>query len=702
MGVARGRCLAAGVVAGVLACVLAVAPSASAADVSVSSGAGVSSGGVVQAPSAGSPSGSPSAGSPSGSDGSGLAGSSKWPAGVPDPSSWLRNVKVSDVGAHTANVSFDWDLSYLRNGKQNGSYKDQYNNTGKWKVDYTGGGKYSPWYGAAVNPAKDADGVCFTIGVTRVTSITPVNGSRYIMNYPLDCGDSDPTSPFTGVSDSKMTASDYQRFFGTYTWKLYQGGKVTGQSFYHYNDDPQPLAKSGVWKGHYDMALIGLDANTLYGNTKDTIFDENGFDSGITWGANPSLEAAEETAADLYDKGVRTATKVDIRSLRLGVALHLKDSSKAVQQCKADKSTTNKSACNVVFPSVGDAPDDGPRDFSGYVTAVIPDFRTGVEPAVASSVSKLPGSAKGLLSVDASAVKQGSVARFYVDGLKKAARGKADASGLFWYAYIYSSPQRLSGPDGAPYVTVRKDSKGRYYFDAIVPSGLKTGSHTVSLVDGSGACQGWTPVTVAAGSGYARFRDVSSSTPHADDIGWLADAKVSEGWLEPDGSRTFRGMDSVKRQDMAAFLRREASRRGADGVPAGSGYARFRDVSSSTPHADDIGWLSDAKVSEGWSEPDGSHTFRGMDSVKRQDMAAFLRREATLMGVPGASSWKPSDEDWKRFRDVTRDTPHAEDVLWLAHAGVSTGYADGTFGGMLPVYRQDMAAFLHRLDNLKK
>ncbi|MGO5319722.1 leucine-rich repeat domain-containing protein, partial [Bifidobacterium boum] len=58
------------------------------------------------------------------------------------------------------------------------------------------------------------------------------------------------------------------------------------------------------------------------------------------------------------------------------------------------------------------------------------------------------------------------------------------------------------------------------------------------------------------------FRDVSSSTPHASDIGWLADAKVSEGWLEPDGSRTFRGMDSVKRQDMAAFLRREAKRLG--------------------------------------------------------------------------------------------------------------------------------------------
>ncbi|MCF2562500.1 S-layer homology domain-containing protein, partial [Bifidobacterium boum] len=62
----------------------------------------------------------------------------------------------------------------------------------------------------------------------------------------------------------------------------------------------------------------------------------------------------------------------------------------------------------------------------------------------------------------------------------------------------------------------------------------------------------------------------------------------------------------------------------------------FRDVSSSTPHASDIAWLADAGVSTGWREPDGSYSFRGMDSVKRQDMAAFLRREAKRLGVKDA------------------------------------------------------------------
>ncbi|MGG6304338.1 hypothetical protein ACQXX8_07760, partial [Bifidobacterium thermophilum] len=547
----RGRCWAAGVVAGVLACVLAVAPSASAdpssvaGGASVSSGAGVS-GGVVQSPSAGSP--SPS-GSPSVSDGLGLAGSSSWPAGMPDPSSWLRNVKVSDVGAHTADVSFDWDLSYLLNGKQNGKFKEDTDGvtwTGGWKVDYVSGSsdEYRQAYGAAVDPAKDIDGVCFTIGVVRATSITPVSGDRYPMYYySLDCDDSNPTSPFTGVADSKMTASDYQRIVGTKTWKLYQGGKVTGQKWLNY-DTPslaEAGAKPGTLKGHYDMALTGLDANTLYGNTKDTIF--GGYEYARSWGNNSYYEAASDTAADLYDKGVRTATKVDIRSLRLGVAVHLKDSSKAVQQCKADKHTTNKSGCNIVFPGVfGNYDDDMPFPPGGLAAAVVPDFRTGVEPVVASSTSGLPASVKGGVSVDASVVKQGSVARFYVNGLKAAARGKADASSLFWYAYIYSSPQRLTGPDGAPYVTVKKASDGRYYFDAIVPAGLKAGSHTVSLTDGSGACQGWTPVTVTAADTAVMFRlynrftgehFYTSSSVERDSlvkVGWRSEGT---GWVAP-------------------------------------------------------------------------------------------------------------------------------------------------------------------------
>ena len=130
-------------------------------------------------------------------------------------------------------------------------------------------------------------------------------------------------------------------------------------------------------------------------------------------------------------------------------------------------------------------------------------------------------------------------------------------------------------------------------------------------------------------------------------------------------------------------------------------FITFRDVSGSTSHAEDIQWLVDNGISTGWKEADGSFTFRGMSPVVRQDMAAFLRREAKNRNIADARTWQPSAADWKRFKDVDRSTPHAEDVLWLAHAGISTGWkeADGTFtfGGTIPVYRQDMAAFLKRL-----
>ena len=189
------------------------------------------------------------------------------------------------------------------------------------------------------------------------------------------------------------------------------------------------------------------------------------------------------------------------------------------------------------------------------------------------------------------------------------------------------------------------------------------------------------------------FRDVSSSTPHSADIAWTAASGISTGWIEPDGTRTFRGMDTVKRQDMAAFLRREAVRMGISDAaawkPSAGDWAKFRDVDRSTPHAEDILWLAHSGIAQGYS--DG--TFRGMTSVYRQDMAAFLHRLASKGG-------KGKDVEPRGFRDVTDSTPHADDIRWLGGSGVSTGYPDGSFGGMVSVYRQDMAAFLHRLDSL--
>ena len=196
------------------------------------------------------------------------------------------------------------------------------------------------------------------------------------------------------------------------------------------------------------------------------------------------------------------------------------------------------------------------------------------------------------------------------------------------------------------------------------------------------------------------FSDVTDKTPHFEDIIWLADNGVSTGWLMADGRYEFRGMDTVKRQDMAAFLRRLAAKYGIAGAkdfkPVAADWKRFKDVNSKTPHAEDILWLAKSGISTGWQETDGSWTFRGMDTVKRQDMAAFLYRLADKAGKAGGV--RPKTD----FTDVTAKTPHYKDVEWLGGSGISQGYrnANGTwrFEGMTSVYRQDMAAFLHRLN----
>ena len=229
-----------------------------------------------------------------------------------------------------------------------------------------------------------------------------------------------------------------------------------------------------------------------------------------------------------------------------------------------------------------------------------------------------------------------------------------------------------------------KDGGSKYDFSKPVTGDLTLYAH-------------WTKNTPAK----ITFRDVSGSTPHHGDIQWLADNGISTGWKTADGRYEFRGMSVVVRQDMAAFLRREAVKRNIGDAktwkPTDADWKTFRDVNRGTPHAEDILWLAHAGISTGWKEADGSSTFRGMNPVVRQDMAAFLRRLAKLGRKDGGVTPKTD------FTDVSDATPHADDVRWLGGSGISTGYRNpnGTwrFEGMTSVYRQDMAAFLHRLDN---
>ena len=186
------------------------------------------------------------------------------------------------------------------------------------------------------------------------------------------------------------------------------------------------------------------------------------------------------------------------------------------------------------------------------------------------------------------------------------------------------------------------------------------------------------------------FTDVNEDTSHAQDIWWLAAKGISTGY--PDG--TFKGQDTVVRQDMAAFLYRLAGSPAY--TPSQADKKQFVDVTEKTPHAREIWWMASIGLTQGY----GDGTFRPQNAVTRADMAAFMRRFYKAFSQHDQfRNWTPSSKAKQRFLDVNSATNKCEDIWWLGATGISLGFADARFDPIGSVVRQDMAAFLHRLNS---
>lgn len=191
---------------------------------------------------------------------------------------------VSDVGAHTANVSFDYQID------------------------------------PSILPKVQS--VCFAVEVMRVTSIKPIILAQFGGNpsYSL-------TSCSGGTSDGDLTSGSYQSIFGTKTWPVKLGEDVmsyaTGQMFQVHDTDMWNHAASGT----VQMPVIGLQSNTTYGNTGDrtdrdytaTWWKLLGRSAGVCKLADPT--GASLACSNTYDQ------PVDVRSLYAGMRIVLKDGS---------------------------------------------------------------------------------------------------------------------------------------------------------------------------------------------------------------------------------------------------------------------------------------------------------------------------------------------------------------------------------------
>jgi hypothetical protein len=126
------------------------------------------------------------------------------------------------------------------------------------------------------------------------------------------------------------------------------------------------------------------------------------------------------------------------------------------------------------------------------------------------------------------------------------------------------------------------------------------------------------PAVVGASESGAdqSYTDVPAGHAFFDEIEWLAAAGIAEGYA--DG--TFDPTGAVSRQAVAAFLHRFA------GAPDGETPTEpsFDDVPVDHPFFAEIEWLAAAGIAEGY--PDG--TFDPTAAVSRQAVAAFLYRFA--------------------------------------------------------------------------
>ncbi|MGH2444570.1 MAG: D-alanyl-D-alanine carboxypeptidase family protein, partial [Candidatus Limnocylindria bacterium] len=187
----------------------------------------------------------------------------------------------------------------------------------------------------------------------------------------------------------------------------------------------------------------------------------------------------------------------------------------------------------------------------------------------------------------------------------------------------------------------------------------------LALVIGSAGALVAPPAPASAAS----FTDIAAS-PFRADIVWLAERGVTGGCT----ATTFCPRERVTREQMAAFLVRMFD------LPA-STVDKFRDDDASQ-HEAAINALAAAGITGGCR----AGAFCPHASVTREQMASFIARAARL---PGAA------DDY--FLDDERSI-HEPDTNRAAAAGVTGGCEVHVFCGGSSVSREQMAAFLHRVE----
>lgn len=187
-------------------------------------------------------------------------------------------------------------------------------------------------------------------------------------------------------------------------------------------------------------------------------------------------------------------------------------------------------------------------------------------------------------------------------------------------------------------------------------------------------------VTTAPAQPTQMFTDVPVTHLFYNEIRWLAEEGITTGL----GDGSFGAYTPITREAMAVFLYRYGQTSGYT-PPA---EARFTDVPVGRYFYREISWLAEEGITTGL----GDGSFGALQQITREAMAAFLFRYADETEyVPPAVA---------RFPDVPVNHRFYREISWLAEQGITNGLGDGSFGSLQPATRQEVAAFLYRLDGV--
>lgn len=179
---------------------------------------------------------------------------------------------------------------------------------------------------------------------------------------------------------------------------------------------------------------------------------------------------------------------------------------------------------------------------------------------------------------------------------------------------------------------------------------------------------------LAAAQNTTSFPDVPAGTTYYEGVTWLIQNEITQGYV--DG--TFGVYDDVTRAQASAFLYRLMDSPTPKPTPAADG---FPDVPQDSDWHAPVSWMVQEGIVGGYA--DG--LFRPYRPITRGEMAKIL------FGVVDPDFTAPLES---RFRDVPTDHPSYTYIAWMASAGVSNGYTDGTYRSGRNISRGEVAKMI--------